>query len=50
MIISLGRFFAIFMNTQCIVGLPEGKHFKMFRMFHIPLLKLLYFTCKNDAE
>ena len=23
---------------------------RMFQIFHIPLLKLLYFTCKNDAE
>ena len=36
---------AIFMNTQCIVGSPEGKIYsRMFRIYHISLLKLLYFT------
>ena len=35
---------AIFMNTQCVVGSPEGKIYsRMFRIYHI-LLKLLYFT------
>ena len=36
---------SIFMNTQCIVGSPEGKIYsRMFRICLISLLKLLYFT------
>ena len=36
---------SIFMNTQCIVGSPEGKMYsRIFRIYHISLLKLLYFT------
>ena len=38
------------MNMQCIVGSPERKHFKNVSIYHIPLLKLLYFTSENDAE
>ena len=28
MIIGQGFFFSVFLNTQCIVGSLEGKHFK----------------------
>ena len=36
---------SIFMNMQCIVGSPEGKIYsRIFRIYHILLLKLLYFT------
>ena len=36
---------SIFMNMQCIVGSPEGKIYsRIFRIYHISLLKLLYFT------
>ena len=38
------------MNTQCIVGSPEGKHFKNVSNLYIPPLKMLYFTCTNDFE
>ena len=37
---------SIFINMQCIVGSSEGKIYsRMFRIHHIPLLKLLYYTC-----
>jgi len=44
--------FPIFMNTQCIVGSPEGKiDSRMFRIYYIPLLKLLVLrVLKDDAE
>ena len=36
---------SIFVNMQCIVGSPEGKIYsRIFRIYHISLLKLLYFT------
>ena len=41
------------MNAQCIVGSPEGKYFRIFRMFriyHILLLKVLYFTMPNNND
>ena len=37
------------MNTQCVVGSSEASISRMLRIHHIPLLKLLYFSCKNDA-
>ena len=59
MLISQDRFFVatnvftrispvsplFFVKTQCIVGSFEGKHF-----VNVSPLKLLYFSCKNDAE
>ena len=44
--------FPIFMNTQCIEGSPEGKIYsRMFRVYYIPLLKLLVLrVLKDDAE
>ena len=44
--------FPIFINTQCIVGSPEGKIYsRMFRIYYIPLLKLLCLrVLKDDAE
>ena len=43
---------SIFMNTHCIVGSPEGKIYsRMFRIYYIPLLKLLVLrVLKDDAE
>ena len=43
---------SIFMNTHCIVGSPEGKIYsRMFRIYYIPLLKLLCLrVLKDDAE
>ena len=41
------------MNMQCIVGSPDGKHFKNVSIYHIPLLKPLYFTSEtmqNNSE
>ena len=37
------------MNTQCVVGSSEASISRMLRIHHIPLLKLLYFSCKNDT-
>ena len=44
--------FPIFMNKQYIVGSPEGKIYsRMFRIYYIPLLKLLVLrVLKDDAE
>ena len=52
MIISQGNFFfSILMSTQCIVGSPEGKHFKnVSNLSHSTTAQLLYFTCKNNVE
>ena len=40
-----------FMNTQCIVGSPEDEHFmNVSNLTHsTDEVKLLHFTCKNDA-
>ena len=41
------------MNMQCIVGSPDGKYFKNVSIYHIPLLKPLYFTSEtmqNNSE
>ena len=53
---SAGRFFvatnvfAWISPKQCIVGPPEGKHFKNVSIYHTLLLKLSYFSRKNYAK
>ena len=40
-----------FIKTQCIVGSPDkANNSGMFHIYLIPLLKLLYFSCKNYTE
>ena len=44
-------FLSFFIKLQCIVGSPDKANIsRMFQIYLTPLLKLLYFSCKNYAE
>ena len=51
MIISHGLFFSDFHKYAMYCGIAWTQTFQVnVSIYHIPLLKLLYFTSENDAE